>query len=56
MSMIDYKNSAEAARTNAADDIPWPQPPGAVRDQMMKLGDDLLLHGTRFSVPVKGAA
>jgi hypothetical protein len=42
--MIDYKDSAEAARTNAAD---------VVRDQLMKLADDLLFHSTRFTVPIK---
>lgn len=47
MSMIDHNFSSEAAPA---------QPPGEVRDQMMKLGDDPLLLGTLFTVPVKGAA
>lgn len=46
MSMIDYKDSAEAARTNAAD---------VVRDQVLKLGDDLPTNWP-FIVLVKGAA
>lgn len=46
MSMIDYKDSAEAARTNAADEV---------RDQVLKLADDLPTNWL-FTVPVKGAA
>ena len=47
MSMIDHNFSSEAAPA---------QRPGAVRDEMMKLGDDPLFHATLFTVPVKGAA
>ena len=46
MSMIDCKDSAEAARTNAAD---------VVRDQVLKAADDLPTNWP-FIVPVKGAA
>ncbi len=47
MSMIDHNFSSEAAPA---------QLPGAVRDQVMRLGDDPLFRGRRFIVPVKGAA
>jgi hypothetical protein len=47
MSMIDHSFSSEAAPA---------QRPGVVRDQLMKLGDDPLFHGTPLVVPVKGAA
>ncbi len=46
MSMIDYEDSSEAARTNAAD---------VVRGQVLKLADDLPTNWL-FTVPVKGAA
>ncbi|MDP2258627.1 MAG: hypothetical protein Q8J89_02775 [Caulobacter sp.] len=45
--MIDHNFSSEAAPA---------QRPGVVREQMMKLGDDPLLLGARFTLPVKGAA
>jgi hypothetical protein len=47
MSVIDNNFSSEAAPA---------QLPGVARDQMMKLGDDPLFHGTPHVVPVKGAA
>jgi hypothetical protein len=47
MSVIEHNFASESAPA---------QPPGRVQEQMMELGDDLLFHGTRFTVPVKGAA